>query len=291
MSFVSGSSEAAAELQNKVKVTARALVDMQSEFRANVAVLKSSTWDESYEEANYYCTLVDREVRSLLPEMSAVIKRLDDYIAFIEKIDLSISGGAVSSTQTAGVPKTKETWTVTDSEVIFDNPEKTGRNMRHSQPRGDCGMCAIENMTIMAGKHVKLGDIESYAAFHKLCDKDGGTSYTDRDRLLHAVGLDSHLEDQTISGIASAVASGRGVIISVDAAKLSYYGYRGGCEPHALLVTSVVTDGNGNVTHVIVCDSNSDSLGLTGAIRYPVAEIQKALIAKRKMNVTNNPIR
>lgn len=64
-----------------------------------------------------------------------------------------------------------------------------------------------------------------------------------------------------------------------------------GFEPHALLVTSVVTDKVGNVTDIIVCDSNSDSLRMTGAIRYPVSEFFNALIADRKMNVTDDVIR
>ena len=304
MAGVSGSSEAAAELKTKSVSTARALVELQSGFKRSLNILSASTHDESYEEAQYYCTRLETELRTLLPDISTVAQRLDSYIQFIERIELKISSGApygsgVGIRQNggaAGAARTsREVWQITDTGCVYDSPEKTGKNMRHLQPRGDCGMCAIENLTIMQGKHINLTVIEDYANRHKLCGKDGGTSFNDRKDILAGLGIDSHLEDQSVEGIAAAVASGRGVIISVNSSMLRPYGYNGiiclTFEPHALLVTSVVTDTSGKVTDLFVCDSNSDSLGLTGAIKYSVQEIRAALIKNRKMNVTNDPVR
>lgn len=304
MARVSGSAEAATDLKVKAINTVRSMVELQSGFKNSLSVLGASTRDESFEKASYYCGVLENELRTLLPEVSVVIKRLDAYIQFIERIEIKVAGGSgqISSSGmskpagTSGAGRTsKEVWQYTDEGCIYDSPDKTGKGMRHSQTRGNCGLCAIENLTIMAGNHMDLNYIESRANLQGLCDKDGGTSYENRRDILASLGISSHLETPTIEGLAAAVTSGRGVIVAVDCAKLSPYGYNGivsiGFEPHALLVTSVVTDKVGNVTDIIVCDSNSDSLRMTGAIRYPVSEFFNALIADRKMNVTDDVIR
>ena len=78
--------------------------------------------------------------------------------------------------------------------------------------------------------------------------------------------------------------SGRGVIASVDANLL----YRNGNAEvgyHAVTVTSVTLDADGQVTEVIVCDSNADALGDTGAKRYSAEEFEDALTGK-PLNIT-----
>ena len=299
MAGVSGSTEAAEELQKKVRETVLGMKQVMEDFDQDLKRLRFTAKDESYEQALYYYRITLREIQTLLPQMADVIRRLDRYISFIEKVELRISSPAsVSSGRSSASASsfhTREVFKVTDKGVIYDDPEKTGRNMRHRQTRGDCGLCSIENLTIMAGRHVSLADIAARAGALGLCDADGGTTYSTRERLLGEFGISSHSEEQTIEGIAAAVAGGRGVIISVNSAKLSAYGYKGGIclrnEPHALLVTGIATDGNGNVTHVAVCDSNADALGLSGATWYPVSEIQKALKRNGKMNVTDYAVR
>lgn len=299
MAGVSGSTEAAEELQKKVRETVLGMKQVMEDFDQDLKRLRSTAKDESYEQALYYYRITLREIQTLLPQMAEVIRRLERYISFIEKVELRISSPAAVSSGTsfasASSFRTREVFKVTDDSVIYDDPEKTGRNMRHRQTRGDCGLCAIENLTIMAGRHVSLADIATLAGALGLCDAGGGTTYKTRERLLGELGISSHLEKQTIEGIAAAVAGGHGVIISVNSAKLSAYGYKGGIclrnEPHALLVTGIATDGNGDVTHVAVCDSNADALGLSGATWYPVSEIKKALKRSRKMNVTDHAVR
>lgn len=299
MAGVSGSTEAAEELQKRIKETAAEMLRIMEDYKQDLNKLKATSKDESFEDALYFYTETDRRLRDLLPQMADVIRRLERYISFIEKVELRISSPAAVSSGTsfasASSFRTREVFKVTDDSVIYDDPEKTGRNMRHRQTRGDCGLCAIENLTIMAGRHVSLADIAALAGALGLCDAGGGTTYKTRERLLGELGISSHLEKQTIEGIAAAVAGGHGVIISVNSAKLSAYGYKGGIclrnKPHALLVTGIATDGNGDVTHVAVCDSNADVLGLSGATWYPVSEIKKALKRSRKMNVTDHAVR
>lgn len=299
MAGVSGSTEAAEELQKRIKETAAEMLRIMEDYKQDLNKLKATSKDESFEDALYFYTETDRRLRDLLPQMAEVIRRLERYISFIEKVELRISSPAAVSSGTsfasASSFRTREVFKVTDDSVIYDDPEKTGRNMRHRQTRGDCGLCAIENLMIMIGRLVDLAEITNRAEALGLCSGDGGTTYQTRERLLSDLGISSHPEKQTIEGIAAAVTSGRGVIISVNSAKLSTYGYRGGIclrkAPHALLVTGIATDRNGNVTHVAVCDSNADALGLSGAVWYPVKEIKKALIRNRKMNVTDHAVR
>lgn len=299
MAGVSGSTEAAEELQKKVRETVLGMKQVMEDFDQDLKRLRSTAKDESYEQALYYYRITLREIQTLLPQMADVIRRLDRYISFIGKVELRISSSApVSSgvlSASASSIRTREVFKVTDKGVIYDDPEKTGRNMRHRQTRGDCGLCAIENLTIMAGRHVSLADITARAEALGLCAKGGGTTERTIKLTLEEFGISSHLEDHTIEGIAAAVAGGHGVIIGVDAAQLAPYGYINRFirpyKPHALLVTGIVTDQNGDVTQVVVCDSNADSLRLSGAIAYSVNEIKRALILERQMVVTDHAVR
>ena len=299
MAGVSGSTEAAEELQKKIRETAEEMVRILADYKKDLNRLEATAKDQSFETALYYYNATEQEIRNLMPQMSEVSRRLERYIRFIEKVELRIRSAAPAS---SGMPsasassfRTREVFKVTDDGIKYDDPEKTGRDMRHRQTRGDCGLCAIENLTIMAGRHVSLEDITALAEARNLCGRDGSTTEGTIRRTLEEFGISSHLEEQKIAGIAAAVAGGHGVIIGVDAAQLSLYGCRNRFfrpyKPHALLVTGIVTDNNGDVTHVVVCDTNADALGLSGAITYTVGEIQRALIWEREMVVTDHAVR
>ena len=113
----------------------------------------------------------------------------------------------------------------------------------------------------------------------------GGTHPEGRKNILKDHGVSSSLEPQTMDGIGDAVSDGRGVIVSLDAGK--FYG-----DPnlvgqgHAVVVTGVVKDANGNITEVIVNDTGTGDCGK----HYPADDFEKALRKDREMNVTKNPV-
>ena len=84
MAGVSGSTEAAEELQKKVRETVLGMKQVMEDFDQDLKRLRSTAKDESYEQALYYYRITLREIQTLLPQMADVIRRLDRYISFIE---------------------------------------------------------------------------------------------------------------------------------------------------------------------------------------------------------------
>ncbi len=111
----------------------------------------------------------------------------------------------------------------------------------------------------------------------------GGTHPKGRKKILKANGVDSSLRPQTMGGIADAVEEGRGVIVSVDVAKLWGPPNSGG---HAVVVAGVVRDKDGNVTEVIINDTGTGECGK----HYPADKFEKSLRPGRDMNVTNKVV-
>ena len=299
MSRLSGSEEAATKLQKKIVLVIRQLESLDSMMQKNIRNLSLSDHDNSLDEAEYYCKTLRLFFNKTMPDVLELIKRLDDYISFINGLESSLQTGRTASTilSVTNSPKSHEVWKLTDNGAIYDSPDSIGAGMRKEQPSGCCGLCAIENTTIAAGNAVSLNDLFSLALRHNppLCSNGGGTTAAERKTILEQLGITSTLEEQSVENIASSVAQGKCVILSVDASKLKPYQTGGnianffhqlGFSPHAVLVTSIEVDRDGKITHIIVCDSNAKTLGLTGAVRYTAAEIEKALIKKRKMNVT-----
>ncbi len=184
-----------------------------------------------------------------------------------------------------------------DGGKTYNTPSETGKNLDYNQGKmkgysGTCGLCSCENILRLAGVQISEQEIVRYAVQNGLCvcdhdeEENGGTNYESRKQLLQAFGVDSSLLPQNLSTIASAVVSGRGVIISVDAGRLwEDARYLNGL--HAVTVTSVDFDLTGRIESFHICDS--------GANRYDMVvcadKLQSCLAVNRKMNVTQQIIR
>jgi uncharacterized Zn-binding protein involved in type VI secretion len=113
----------------------------------------------------------------------------------------------------------------------------------------------------------------------------GGTSPQTRTDILSRRGVASHREAQTMANIQSAVVAGHGVITSHDAGVLwNDPAYNGG--GHAIVVTGMEYDANGNLVNVLVNDTG------TGRClnSVPASQFQNSLNPSRQVNVTDNPV-
>lgn len=185
----------------------------------------------------------------------------------------------------------------TDGGRTYNTPSETGKNLDYHQGKmkgfsGTCGLCSCENILRLAGVNVSEHDIVQYAAKNGLCvtgraeDENGGTNYESRKIILEAFGVASSLLPQNLSTIADAITSGKGVIISVDAGLLwNDVRYINGL--HAVTVTSVDFDSEGNIESFHICDSGSSTYDMV----VPRDKLQNCLAINRKMNVTQQIIR
>jgi uncharacterized Zn-binding protein involved in type VI secretion len=113
----------------------------------------------------------------------------------------------------------------------------------------------------------------------------GGTSPAERQAVLAKNGVPSSLQDPTMENIQQNVAEGRGVITSHDCGKLWGNSQTGG---HAILVTGVHYDENGNPDTVITNDTGVTSGNCARSV--PVNQFKNSLRPGRQMNVTNNRV-
>ena len=177
--------------------------------------------------------------------------------------------------------------------------------------QGTCGLCSCANILRLAGVNATEAEMISYASntkssnslFGNLCQTgysdprmNGGTSPKDRQEILSHFGIDSgifqlthnddgSISDDSITQIADRVSEGRGVVLSVHADILWHDAPVGVDDYHAITVTSVKKDQNGNALGFYVCDS-----AMGGTSYYPAAKIQRALTGA-PMNVTYSIIR
>ena len=289
MAHLSGSSEAADDLREGLRVSAQEINRNLNEQNRLLNALSATCRDSSFEEMEYLVRLLAGKLQMFFPEMVAVVKRLQSYSNFVQSLENGLSNTAGATCGgLAGGKKSGETWSVTSQGIVYDSPDTLAKKLDTQQgkagPSGTCGLCSVENVAIMSGKNVNEAGVVALAQQEKLCSASGSTSPENRQQLLGKLGIPSNLAEPSIENIAGAVASGRGVIVSVDANKL--YG-RKSLVPalHAVTVTSVTADSNGTITGVTICDSNAKVRGETGAKTYSAAEFQKAM-TKRKMNVT-----
>jgi uncharacterized Zn-binding protein involved in type VI secretion len=116
---------------------------------------------------------------------------------------------------------------------------------------------------------------------------NGGTNPATRQSILANAGVASTVQSSNATNLGLAMSRGQGVIASLDAAPLW-----GGAAPagslHAVTVTGVEYDDNGNVTNVIINDTGT---GLCGQV-VPIATWNSAVGAHPSpaLNVTTNPI-
>lgn len=201
----------------------------------------------------------------------------------------------------------KPAWSATENgDIVFDSPEETGNRLISSQGgvedfKGTCGLCSVANVIIMSGNPSSERNMVDVASVNDLCthgswakSSNGSTTGENRKALLEKFGINSMLIPQCKRNglkmeyqtdlIADYVSKGHGVILSVHASKL-YNGWTLGGDYHAVTVTSVKKDSQGNVLGFYICDSNNRP-----STYYTTTQMQNAL-TKHCMNVTTNPIR
>jgi uncharacterized Zn-binding protein involved in type VI secretion len=165
-----------------------------------------------------------------------------------------------------------------------------------SQSYNNCGVESsrqIVNQATGAGigedalldQSTKNGDADT--ARHR--SDSGGTSPAQRRDILATNGVPSTLQDPTTQNIAQAVAERKGVITSHDVSVFWPPPGQAGTPQtggHAVVVTAVGYDANGNLATVTVNDTGWGICGST----YPAARFQSSLRPGRQMNVTTNPV-
>jgi len=182
-----------------------------------------------------------------------------------------------------------------DGSKTFDSPVETGRTLNFNQGKtvdgevykGTCGIVSCQNVLNMLGVKKTEEELIRHARDNNLAHhrgppyRNGGTHAENRKDILKAHGIESTLEAQSVENIATAVEAEKGVIISVET-KHFWSCPTGG--PHAVVVTSVTKDKNGNVTGFHITDSGDKS-----SSRFISLELMdKSLNKNRFMNVTKN---
>lgn len=198
------------------------------------------------------------------------------------------------------LPCTQQDWHLSDDGAsrIYNTPVETGalldvRQGKDPNFQGTCGIVSCVNVLRLAGRlETTEEEALNCAIANTLCDTRsanvayrGGTSVQERKQLLELFGLESELVLPSIEDIARYVEEGRGVIISVYANIL----WRRCCSGfHAVTVTSVQRDQNGQIEGFYICDSGS---GRDDRARFYRADHLEQALALRKMNVTTAIIR
>lgn len=199
--------------------------------------------------------------------------------------------------------QTKETWNRdSDGMDVYNTPMETGKKLDNKQGKvqgflGTCGIVSCVNVLRLAGL-VDVSEEQVLAVARKkgLCTKlfaskysKGGTTAKQRMEILNAFGLESELRECTVDKIADNISEGRGVIVSVYAARLWWPTPTDPNATHAITVTSVKKNKYDDVVGFYVCDSGRH-METDSSQYYSVDDMEFALTG-RKMNVTKNIIR
>lgn len=185
---------------------------------------------------------------------------------------------------------------------VYDDPIGTGSLLIKEQGNsqypmaGTCGLCQSANILTMAGIPTSEDDIISIALhssddvlacmelFNKDPDDRGGTTVQNRQEILETQGVPitnlpiNFNRNYTVRQLANAVASGHGVILSVDVERLWRNGQSGG---HAISLLSVTSDGSTFIYSDTGC----------GRIDTISATDLAAALTGRPANITTNIIR
>lgn len=171
------------------------------------------------------------------------------------------------------------------------NGAATGRSSGSTQQTyGNCGVESARQIVNQAtGGNVAEDQLLNLALNNGWAGQDpdplqrGGTGPADREAILSSQGVQSVRQPQNLQNIERAVAEGRGVITSHDAGLLWNTSDSGG---HAVLVTGVEYDANGNPVNVIINDTGAGQCRQS----VPVQQFENSLRPNREINVTNRPI-
>lgn len=204
-----------------------------------------------------------------------------------------------------------------DGNLVYDSPNETNQYLYKSQGtanpnfRGTCGLCSCANILRLSGVNATEEQMITYSSntdnpinnAKKLCSTgypnsgmNGGTSPYTRQLILNHFGVKSDVVDMSFDNdgrlsydnlvaISDYVCAGKGVILSVHAKVLWYDAPVGMNDFHAVTVTSVKKDTNGNILGFYICDSAKN-----GTAYYSAAHLQRALTGS-PMNVTRSIIR
>lgn len=280
-SYFCGSAEAARQLREDTVRQVKVIVDAWKNFGTDYSRYAPDIKDGSSDEIFEYQQTAAKLMESVMEDISRINQRLVAYELFVEKATKPYQNKIITSNK-----QTSQKWSSNGgSTITFDSPDALGEKLETNQKYGNCGLCAVQNVAYMAGVKTDQDTLLNYAFSKGLCGIEGGTQPESRQELLKELGIDSYTAEPTIDNIVSAVMSGRGVIVSVQAKP--FYSNRATTDDgfHAVTVTSVVIDENGDPTEIIVCDSNAGKIGETGAKRFPV-EFFRNVMTKKELNIT-----
>lgn len=154
--------------------------------------------------------------------------------------------------------------------TVYDHPQETGETLNSNQGKavpgfvGTCGLVSAENVARMAGKDVSEADTVGIACENKDCqhhfwwpaEANGGTKPQNICSVLGHLGIDATADyEPSVNEMADAVESGHGVIAFVDVFEFWPDNEQEG--GHAVTVTSVERDPDGNIAAFYVCDSGT----------------------------------
>ena len=192
--------------------------------------------------------------------------------------------------------ETRQTWhRDRDGSQVFNTPQETGRRLDSDQGKarsplsglrlaGTCGLVSCANVLRLGGAPATEQQLVDLAVEEGLCAPSGGTTARNRRAILKKLGMRSSLKRCTVDAIAEQVAEGRGVIISVYAARLwNLFGIDPN-STHAVVVTSVRRDARGKLEGFYICDSGEH--GPDSACKYYTADQIDFALTGREMNVT-----
>ena len=171
----------------------------------------------------------------------------------------------------------------------------TGRKSQDTfQSASNCGVEAARQIINQTpGVNVSENALLDHAINNGFADNAplwpdrGGARPSQLEALLTDRGVHSSRQPQTMGNIIQAVAEGRGVITSNDVALLWGPPNTGG---HAVLVTGIEFDANGNPQTVIVNDTAKHADGINCGRSYPAATFKNSFLPGNRIVVTNNPI-
>ncbi len=182
----------------------------------------------------------------------------------------------------------------------IDDCHKLAQGRTSGQTGQSYGNCGIESCRSIINRannsNVSEDAMLSKAVNNGLASKNGGTSPSKRHDLLESYGVDAVLSPAQVSTLPELLAEGRGIVASIWAARtwpatnVVASGAVPGDEalPHAVRVTGVTLDADGNPDTVYVLDTS----GIDNGCAYPIpaAVFSWAIRPGRDFNVTENPI-
>lgn len=169
-----------------------------------------------------------------------------------------------------GLTETRqETRRLDTGNTIYDSPLESGRMLNCEQGKavpgieGDCGLVSCENVARLSGKSITEADVVKVAIENELClygledpGSNGATGLAEIAMVLDLIGITPALcTYENMDEVATEVESGRGVIGIVEVSEFwDDFPYEGN---HAVVITSVERDSDGNPCAFYVCDSGS----------------------------------